>query len=175
MSTCPCMSKVTPSLSSSDRWTSGPPNTSSGDSSPVALTTRWHGSLNPAGAARIAQPTGRAAPGLPRPRAMAPYVVTFPRGTFAATLQTRSKRVSADLMWLLPDRWRLPPPHEAATTEPTHVVTTGRTLRWFRSACHGWCGWWRAGATPAHHAAAHPGHWRLNMGRTDTAPLALTD
>src|SRR5450756_868013 len=140
MSTRPCMSKVTPSLSSSDRWTPGPPNVSSGDSSPLTLTPRWPGSPDLTGAARIAQPTVRAAPGLPRARAMAPYVVTLPRGIFAAMLQTRSNRAPDSLMWLLPDRWRLSPLHEAAT--------------------------------PAHPAAAHPGHWRLNMGRTNTAPPA---
>src|SRR5659263_724996 len=102
MSTRPCTSKVTPSLSSSDRWTPGPPNVFSEDSSPLTLTTRWHGSPDLAGAARIAQPTVRAAPGLPSARAMAPYVVTLPRGIFATMLQTCSKRESVDLMWLLP-------------------------------------------------------------------------
>src|SRR5450759_1959949 len=124
MSMRPCISNVTPSLSSSDRWTPDPPNTSSGDSSPLTLTTRWHGSPDLTGAARIAQPTVRAAPGLPRARAMAPYVVTLPRGTFAAMLQTRSNRAPDSLMWLLPDRWRLSPPHEAATTAPCLLYTS---------------------------------------------------
>jgi hypothetical protein len=52
---------------------------------PAALMTRHQGTSFSSGSAESAQPTVRAAPGLPASRAMIPYVATRPFGMCRTT------------------------------------------------------------------------------------------
>src|SRR5439155_25263731 len=83
------LQRVTPSTSNRRRLYSTPYEPY--DPSPLALTTRWHGTNRPSRLRAQNEPAARAAPGAPASAASSPYVTTSPRGISRSASAQRSR------------------------------------------------------------------------------------